>query len=139
MSTATPNPGQSWQPAPQYQYQQPMPGYTQPVYQPAPVGPAGPSTSARASHPSVLHRWPTWAQNTALAVGAVAVIVIIFFAGYFTANAVDRAQGGFGTGQNFTPRQFGGNGNGFGGQSGNGFGGQSGNGSGSQSGSGNGS
>ena len=111
MSTAAPNPGQPWQQAPQYQPQQPVPGYAQPAYPPAP---------ARTSNPSVLHRWPTWAQNTALAVGAVAVLVIVFFAGYFTANAVDHARGGFGTGQNFTPRQFGGNGNGFGGQSGNG-------------------
>ncbi|MBN9629023.1 MAG: hypothetical protein J0I18_00140 [Actinobacteria bacterium] len=139
MSTTAPNPGQPWQPAPQYQPQQPAPGYAQPAYQPAPAVPAAPSASARASNPSVLRRWPSWAQNTALAVGAAAVLVIVFFAGYFTAHAVDGSgRSGFGTGQNFTPRQFGGNGNGFGGQSGSGdgFGGQSGSGSGTQSGSG---
>ena len=125
MSATAPNPGQPWQPAPQYQPQQPAPGYAQPAYQPAPAVPAAPSASARTSNPSVLHRWPSWAQNTALAVGAAAVLVIVFFAGYFTAHAVD----GSGTGQNFTPRQFGGNGNGFGGQSGSGSGTQSGSGS----------
>lgn len=114
MSTTAPNPGQPWQPAPQYAQQ---PEYAQPQF--APQGPVTPPP--KASHGSVLHRWPTWAQNTALAVGAVAVLVIVFFAGYFTAHAVNGGtRGGFGTGQNFTPPQYGGNGNGFGGQSGNG-------------------
>ncbi len=146
MSTTAPNPGQPWQPAPQ----QPAPAYGQPAPQYAPQPPyvpqppaanTGPAAQPKPSNRSILHRWPTWAQNTALAIGAVAVLVVVFFAGYFAANAIDGGRTGFGTGQNFTPRQFGGNGNGFGGQSGsgNGFGGQSGNGSGSQSGSGNGS
>jgi hypothetical protein len=83
----------------------------------------------------VLHRWPAWAQNTALAVGAVAVLVVVFFAGYFTAHAVDARPAGTVTNQDFGPRQFGGNGfggNGFGGQpgTGNGFGGQPGTGNG---------
>lgn len=130
MSTTAPNPNQSqpWQPAPQYAQQPPY--VPQPQYAPEPQYAQESATPpAKPSHGSVLHRWPTWAQNTALAIGAIAVLVIVFFAGYFTANAVDHARGGFGTGQNFTPRQFGGNGNGFGGQSGNGSGGQSGNGS----------
>ncbi|CAM5511911.1 hypothetical protein [Leifsonia shinshuensis] len=151
MSTTAPNPGQPWQPAPQQippsGYGQPAPQYAQPQYaQPAPqYAPQGPGVPpakpARPSNGSVLHRWPSWAQNTALAVGAVAILVVVFFAGYFTAHAFDGgARAGFGTNQNFSPRQFGGNG-GNGGQSGNGgFGGQSGNGGfGGQSGSGNGS
>ena len=128
MSTATPNPGQPWQPAPQYQ--QPAPHYAQPAPQYAPQ--AAPQYTPP-SNGSILHRWPTWAQNTALAVGAVAILVVVFFAGYFTAHAVDsHARPDFGTGQDFTPRQFGGNGGngGNGGTGGNGgFGGQSGNGS----------
>lgn len=131
MSTTAPNPSQSWQPA-QHYGEQPAPAY-------APQQPYAPP--ANASHGSVLHRWPAWAQNTALAVGAVAILVIVFFAGYFTAHAVDGGpRGGFGTGQGFTPRQFGGNGFGQPG-SGNGLGGQSGSGNsfGGQYGSGNGS
>ncbi|QNE35034.1 hypothetical protein [Leifsonia shinshuensis] len=137
MSTTAPEPGQPWQPAPQYGQQPP---YAQPAPHYAPQGGAvPPAKPARPSNGSILHRWPTWAQNTALAVGAVAILVVVFFAGYFTAHAIDGGtRGGFGTGQNFTPRQFGGNG-GFGGQSGNGFGGQSGSGTGSGTGSGNGS
>ena len=125
MSTTVPNPGQPWQPAP---HAAPVYGQPAPQYAPQPHAPQPPT-----SHGSVLHRWPTWAQNTALAVGAAAVLVVVFFAGYFTAHAIDGARGGFGTGQNFTPRQFGGNGGGFGGQSGSGggFGGQSGSGNGS--------
>lgn len=142
MSTTAPNSGQPWQPAPQYAQQPPYAqqlDYAQqpPQYAPQqpPYAQQGPATPpAKPSHGSVLHRWPSWAQNTALAVGAVAVLVIVFFAGYFTAHAVDGgSRAGFGTNQDFTPRQFGGNGNGFGGQSG------SGSGSGSQSGSGSGS
>ncbi|MEY9951103.1 hypothetical protein [Leifsonia sp. EB34] len=128
MSTTAPNPGQPWQPAPQQGppsgYGQPAPHYAQPAPQPAPP-----------SNRSVLHRWPSWAQNTALAVGAVAILVVVFFGGYFTAHAVaGNARTGFGTNQNFSPRQFGGNG-GFGGQpgNGNGFGGQPGTGSGNGS------
>ena len=140
MSTTAPNPGQPWQPDPQYG--QPAPQYAPPAPHYVPQGsvpqgsvPQGSVPAARESHRSVLHRWPSWAQNTALAVGAVAVLVIVFFAGYFTAHAVSGgARAGFGTNQNFTPRQFGGNG-GFGGQSGNGFGGQSGSGTGSGNGS----
>lgn len=133
MSTTAPNPGQPWQPDPQYG--QPAPQYAPPAPHYAPQGPVPP---ARQSHGSVLHRWPTWAQNAALAVGAVAVLVVVFFGGYFTAHAIEGgARAGFGTNQNFTPRQFGGNG-GFGGQSGNGFGGQSGSGTGSGTGSGSG-
>lgn len=147
MSTTAPNPGQPWQPAPQQVppsgYGQPAPQYAQPQYaepaqQYAPQGPGvPPAKPVRPSIGSGLHRWPAWAQNTALAVGAVAILVVVFFAGYFTAHAFDGgARAGFGTNQNFSPRQFGGNG----GQSGNGFGGQSGNGGfGGQSGSGNGS
>lgn len=122
MSTTAPNPGQPWQPAPAYG--QPAPqaapvyGQSAPQYAPQPQYTPQPPTS----HGSVLHRWPSWAQNTALAVGAAAVLVVVFFAGYFTAHAVDGARGGFGTGQNFTPRQFGGDGGGFGGQSGSGNG-----------------
>ncbi|WP_426623312.1 hypothetical protein ACPPVW_11785 [Leifsonia sp. McL0607] len=132
MSTTAPNPGQSWQPAPQYPQQPQYAQAPQPQYAPQ-------SSATRPTKPaatgSVLRRWPAWAQNTALAVGAVAILVVVFFAGYFTAHAVDGGtRPGFGTNQNFTPRQFGGNGNGFGGQSGNGFGGQPGNGSGGQSG-----
>jgi hypothetical protein len=131
MSTTAPNPGQPLQPAPAQPYGQQQP-YAQPAPHYAPQTATLPSgEQARPSNPSILHRWPTWAQNTALAVGAVAILVVVFFAGYFTAHAVaGNARPGFGTNQNFTPRQFGGNG-GFGGQSGNGFGGQSGSGNGS--------
>lgn len=114
MSTTAPIPGQPWQPAPPAQHYTPtVDPYAQPA-QPAP-------------HGSFLRRWPTWAQNTALIVGAVAVLVVVFFAGFFTANAVDSGRPGIGTGQDFNPGQFG---NGFGG---NGFGGQSGSGPGSGS------
>lgn len=132
MSATVPNPGQPWQPT--TPYEQAAPQYA-PTPQYAAQGPSAPPARP-GSHGSVLHRWPAWAQNTALAVGAVAILVVVFFAGFFTANAVDGPRAGFGTDQNFTPRQFGGNGNGFGGQPGSGFGGQSGSG---QSGSGNGS
>ena len=70
----------------------------------------------------MLRRWPTWAQNTALIVGAVAVLLVVFFAGFFTGHATDHTRGGFGTNQNFDPRQFGGQGGqgGFGSQGGDG-------------------
>ena len=142
MSTAVPEqgapqarPGQPWQPAPDHaqpaypQTAYPQPGYPQGGYPHVP--PAAPRPRADGN---VLRRWPVWAQNTALAVGAVAVLLVVFFAGFFTANAVDGTRGGVGTDQNIGPRF--GNGNGFGGQSGNGFGGQTGNGSGTQSGNG---
>lgn len=129
--------GQPWQPGPPVPPQQP-PIPPQPPYQQAPQppyqqAPQPPQQPARASG-YVLHRWPRWAQNTAVIVGAVAVLVIVFFAGFFTANAVDHGRTGFGTGtgQNFVPRQFG-NGNGFGQNGGQSGSGQSGSG---QSGSG---
>ncbi len=113
---------QPWQPAPQAQAQ-PQAAY--PAGYPAPAAPA----PARGS---ILRRWPVWAQNTALIVGAVAVLAVVFFAGFFTGGAVDGHRTGFGTGQDFSPRQFGnGNGNGFGGSgngSGNGGSGSTGNG-----------
>lgn len=100
--------GQPWQPAP------PQP---QPPHQgPRAPGQAHPPVAATpASGGYVLHRWPRWAQNTAVIVGAVAVLLVVFFAGFFTANAIDGPRGGFGNGQTFQPRQFGGgNGHGFG-------------------------
>jgi uncharacterized membrane protein YgcG len=114
MTTADPNagvPAAGWpqQPvAPQH----PAPQQAQPPYQPQqqphwqqPTAPAPAATG------SILRRWPVWAQNTAIVVGAVAVLAIVFFAGFFTAHATDGGQrGGFGTNQNFDPRQFGQNG-----------------------------
>ncbi|GAB3585433.1 hypothetical protein GCM10027406_33750 [Leifsonia lichenia] len=98
--------GQPWQPGPPVPPQQQQP-YQQPYTHPS-------AAAAPAPGGYVLHRWPRWAQNTAVIVGAVAVLVVVFFAGFFTANAVDHGRVGIGTGQNFQPRQFGGNGNGFG-------------------------
>ena len=131
MSTTVPQPAQ--QPDPQAQ--QPYWQAQQPYWQPAPPAagpgaPVGTSGSARpAGNGSLLQRWPSWAQNTALIVGAVAVLVVVFFAGFFTAHAADgnRAHG-FGTNQNFDPRQFGGGAGSGGSGSGNGLG-QSGDGS----------
>lgn len=105
MSTADPNaavPNPGWP-------QQPVPPQ-QPWQQPAPPKPS--------SNGSILRRWPVWAQNTAIIVGAVAVLAIVFFAGFFTGHATDGPQrGGFGTNQNFDPRQFGGGTGGTGGGS----------------------
>lgn len=133
MTTAVPNegvPAAGWnQPVPPQQaypqapqpHQQPQPAqpYPQQAHPQQPWQPPAPPRPAASG--SVLRRWPAWAQNTALAVGAVAVLVVVFFAGYFTAHAVDGGQrGGFGTTQDFGPRQFGGNGGngGFGGGTG---------------------
>lgn len=113
MSATTQNPGmpagQPWQPAP-----------TAVEYAPLP-GPAGAQT-ASAPGGSVLRRWPVWAQNTALAVGAVAVLLVVFFAGFFTAQAVQGGSGAPDRGQLFEPQQQFGGGSGSDG-SGNGFGG----------------
>ncbi|MGJ4846489.1 hypothetical protein [Leifsonia sp. Le1] len=88
--------GQPWQPAAPAQPQQP----------PYPSVAATPASGGY-----VLHRWPRWAQNTAVIVGAVAVLVVVFFAGFFTAHATDGGRPGIGNRQEFQPRQFG---NGFG-------------------------
>lgn len=106
-----------------------IPPYQQPTYAQPPQGAwqqPQPSPqhhpAARPEHGSMLRRWPTWAQNTALIVGAVAVLVVVFFAGFFTGHATNDTRGGFGTNQNFDPRQFGGQGGqgGFGSQVGDG-------------------
>ncbi|WP_349866991.1 hypothetical protein [Leifsonia sp. WHRI 6310E] len=113
-NAAVPNPGvpAGWpqQPVPP---QQPAPHYAPP--QPAPHQTwQQPAAAKPAADGSILRRWPVWAQNTAIVVGAVAVLAIVFFAGFFTGHATDGPQrGGFGTNQNFDPRQFGG-GNGSG-------------------------
>ena len=108
--------GHPWQPGPLVP---PQPPYQQPQHGSVPPQPPfqQPQPPRQAPHPSaaatpapggyVLHRWPRWAQNTAVIVGAVAVLVVVFFAGFFTANAIDHGRGGIGTGQNFQPRPFG--------------------------------
>jgi uncharacterized membrane protein YgcG len=123
MSTTLPTPPAHGQAVPQ----QPYPAPQQQAYWQAPpaAGPAKPPAEG-----SWLRRWPAWAQNTALAVGAVAVLVVVFFGGFFTGHVTSDGVPGGGTNQDFSPRQFG-NGNGFGGQgqgqsgNGNGFGGGS--------------
>jgi len=125
MSTADPNaavqnPGWPQQPVPPQQSvppQQPAPHYAPP--QPAPHQTWQQPVAAKpAANGSILRRWPVWAQNTAIIVGAVAVLAIVFFAGFFTGHATDGPQrGGFGTNQNFDPRQFGGGTGGTGGGS----------------------
>ncbi|WP_025155489.1 hypothetical protein [Leifsonia aquatica] len=113
MTTADPNagvPAAGWpqQPvAPQQPtaHQQPQPPY---AGQPHPQW-QQPAAPAPATRGSILRRWPVWAQNTAIVVGAVAVLAIVFFAGFFTGHATGGgARGGFGTTQNVEPRPFGG-------------------------------
>ncbi|MFF2052714.1 hypothetical protein ACFVU2_14020 [Leifsonia sp. NPDC058194] len=126
MTTADPN-----QDVPAAWPQQPVPPQQQPPQQQAPhYAPQQPWQQPNAPRPaaggSILRRWPVWAQNTAIVVGAVAVLAIVFFAGFFTGHATDGGQrGGFGTNQNFDPRQFGGGTGGSGGstQQGGGTGG----------------
>lgn len=128
MSTTIPTEGpsaqlppQQPQPAPSH-YQPGRPPY-QPAYQwqPQPAYGAPRPPKQPGAQGNFLHRWPVWAQNTALIVGAVAVLLVVFFGGYLAGHASAPARGGFGTNQNFTPRQFGGgNGGGTGGGTGNG-------------------
>jgi hypothetical protein len=84
----------------------PQQGYPQqPFVQQPPV--QQPPAPARASG-NLLRRWPVWAQNTALIVGAVAVLVVVFFAGFFTGQANSGPQRGLDMNQDFGPRTFGG-------------------------------
>jgi hypothetical protein len=84
----------------------PQQGYAQqpPAQQPPAQHPPAP---ARAPG-NLLRRWPVWAQNTALIVGAVAVLVVVFFAGFFTGQANGGPQRGLDMNQDFGPRTFGG-------------------------------
>jgi uncharacterized membrane protein YgcG len=135
MSTTAPHVPPYQQAPAQQPMQQPYAQPPQNAWQAAPPQSGAP----RPAQGSILRRWPVWAQNTAIIVGAVALLVVVFFAGFFTAHAVDGARNPFGSGQ-VGPRQFGGYG-GFGGQGGTGDGSGSGSGGfGTQSGpSGNGS
>jgi hypothetical protein len=112
MSTTVPNEAASarpWENPPVAQQHVPQPG----AYPPPAPGAYPQQPPVGRSGGSVLRHWPTWAQNTALAVGAVAVLVVVFFAGFFAGHASADHQGGFGTGQNLDPRQYGGYGDGF--------------------------
>lgn len=66
--------------------------------------------------PSILDKWPTWAHNTVILAGVAAILIVVFFAGFFTASGTHRHnETGIGSGSS-TNQQFGpgGSGSGFG-------------------------
>lgn len=65
------------------------------------------NTMVRGGRRPLLHRWPTWAQNTMVIAGTIAIVLVLFFAGFFTANGLNTSRGGgLGTQSSFH-QQFG--------------------------------